>query len=182
MNFLDFLLLIPMVWLAYKGFSKGLIMGLFSVAALLVGIYACLHFTDWTSEKLKEQFEDSWATLAIWVYVVTFCGAFAAVYFSGKLVEKLVSVTGLSLLNQLGGAFLGLVKALLLCSGLLVAINALNVNDSWLSQKTKEKSLLYQPISDFSGWLIPAFERAEWLKETFQTKEQQSNLPLNKER
>ncbi len=162
MNFLDLLFLIPRAWFAYKGFSKGLIMELFSLAALLVGIYACIHFTDWTTKWLKETFTESWASMAICVYIITFCAAFAAVYFSGKFVEGLFKAGGMSIVNKLGGGFFGALKAALLLSALLVAVNSLNAKKDFLGKTTREKSFLYEPLSKLSAYIMPSFNNSEW--------------------
>ncbi len=163
MNFLDFLFLIPIGWLAYKGFTKGLIMELFSLMALLVGLYACIHFTDWTTGWLKSTFTESWASMAIFVYIVTFCAAFAGVYFLGKLVEKLVQVGGMGLFNKLGGGFFGAVKAALIISALLVAVNSLNAKKDFLGKEKQTGSLLYEPLSKFGTYIMPAFNHSEWV-------------------
>lgn len=162
MNFLDFLLLIPLAWFAYKGFSKGLIMEIFSVGALLLGIYACIHFTDWTSKWLQKTFTESWATLTICVYIVTFCAAFAGVYFFGKLVEKMFKAGGVGLANKIGGASFGLLKAALIISGLLVALNAINSQKELIGKESRESSLLYEPLSKFGSFVLPAFDKSDW--------------------
>lgn len=162
MNFLDLLLLIPIAWFAYKGFTKGFVMELFSLAAILIGIYACIHFTDWTASWLKETFTESWATAAICVYIITFCGAFAGVYFFGKLIEKLFQAGGLGLLNKFVGGFLGVLKAALLLSALLVAVNSLNAKKEFISAEVKNKSFLYEPLSRFSSYVLPAFNSSDW--------------------
>lgn len=167
MNFLDFLLIIPIAWLAYKGFSKGLVMELFSMAALLVGIYACIHFTDWTTTWLKKTFTETWASVAIFVYIVTFCGAFALVYFTGKLVERLFKAGGLSLPNKLGGGFFGAVKAALMISVVLIAINSLNAKKDFLGKETRSKSFLYEPLSKFGSYIMPSFNNSEWVTRYF---------------
>ncbi|MES2627459.1 MAG: CvpA family protein [Bacteroidota bacterium] len=163
MTFLDFLILIPIGWLGYKGFSKGLIMEIFSLAALLVGLYACIHFTDWTAGWLKETFTESWASAAICVYIITFCGAFAAVYFGGKLVEGLFKAGGMGVLNKLGGALIGALKAVLILSALLVAVNTLNAKKDFIGKSTREKSLLYEPVSKFGTYILPAYNNSEWV-------------------
>ncbi len=167
MNFLDLLLILPIAWFAYKGFSKGFVMELFSIAAVLVGIYACIHFTDWTAGWLKKTFTESWATAAICVYIITFCGAFAGVYFFGKLIEKLFKAGGMGLLNKFAGGFLGAMKAALLLSALLVAINSLNAKKDFLGKDVRNKSFLYEPLSKLSAFIIPAFNDSDWTSEYF---------------
>lgn len=138
-------------------------MELFSLGALLIGIYACIHFTDWTTKWLKETFTESWASMAICVYIITFCGAFAGVYFLGKLVEGLFKAGGMGILNKLGGGLIGAFKAAFLLSALLVAVNSLNAKKDFLGQKTREGSFLYGPLSKFSAVIMPSFNNSEWV-------------------
>jgi len=46
MNFLDVLLGIPLLWFTYKGFTKGFVIELATLVALLLGIYAAIHFSE----------------------------------------------------------------------------------------------------------------------------------------
>ena len=46
MNFIDVLILIPVIYAAWKGFKHGLIIEVFTLLALVVGIYAGIHFSD----------------------------------------------------------------------------------------------------------------------------------------
>ena len=59
MGVLDIIFIIPIIWLTYKGFSKGLIIELTTLAALFLGIYVSLHFSTYTANFLTEHFEMS---------------------------------------------------------------------------------------------------------------------------
>ncbi len=57
MNVLDIILAIPILWLAYKGFTKGLIIEISTLAALVLGIYASLHFSYITADFLRNNLD-----------------------------------------------------------------------------------------------------------------------------
>ena len=56
MNFLDILILLPVLYGAYKGFKHGFVIELFTLLAILVGIYVGIHFSDYTANWLKTSF------------------------------------------------------------------------------------------------------------------------------
>ena len=72
MNILDLIILIPLAWSAYKGFSKGLIISVASLLALLLGIYGSIRFSDITSGYLIDHFEFSSQYLPIISFAITF--------------------------------------------------------------------------------------------------------------
>ena len=45
MNFIDIILIIPIIWFIYKGFKKGFIIEIASLIALFLGIYVAIHFS-----------------------------------------------------------------------------------------------------------------------------------------
>jgi len=59
MNYLDLFFLIPILWGAYKGFSKGLIITIASLLALVIGVWGGLKFSNFTSGYLVDWFNIS---------------------------------------------------------------------------------------------------------------------------
>ena len=45
MNILDIILIIPLAWFAYRGFTRGFIIELASLVARIAGIWAARHFS-----------------------------------------------------------------------------------------------------------------------------------------
>ena len=56
-SYLDLIILIPILFGLYKGFTKGLILSLATLLGLLLGIYGGVKFSHITSRYLFEQFE-----------------------------------------------------------------------------------------------------------------------------
>jgi membrane protein required for colicin V production len=82
MKMLDLIILLPLIYGAYKGYKRGFIMSLFMLLAVIVGLYAAFHFTDVIVGYGKEHF--SWTSS--YIAPVTFLSLFlvvgAGVYLS----------------------------------------------------------------------------------------------------
>ena len=59
MSKIDIILIIPLLWGAFMGFRKGLVLELASLVGLILGIYGAIKFCDFTAEKLIEYVEVS---------------------------------------------------------------------------------------------------------------------------
>ena len=110
MNSIDILLLIPLIYGAWKGFKHGLIIEVFTLLALFVGIYVGIHFSDFTTHLLREYLRLNSKFLPIIAFTITFLAVGAMVYFLGKTIEKLIKVTALTPLNKFAGVFFSLLK------------------------------------------------------------------------
>ncbi len=56
MNYLDIISALLLAWFAFNGYRKGLIIEVASLAALILGVYAMLYFSDVTASFLIEFF------------------------------------------------------------------------------------------------------------------------------
>ncbi|MCC5922529.1 MAG: CvpA family protein [Crocinitomicaceae bacterium] len=166
MNFIDILLIIPLAYAAWKGFKKGLIIEVFTLLALLVGIYAGIHFSDWTSEMIADFFDITPNYLPVIAFTLTFLAIGAMVYFAGKMLEQMVKVVNLSPINKILGVLFGLLKMLYTISIFLILIETYDQRGNFFPEELKEKSLLYSPIKATASATIPAVqESAIWVKE-----------------
>ena len=87
MNLLDLLLLIPVVWLCIRGFSKGFIIELASLIVMVLGILAAWYFSSYVTDFLKDYFTLTEQVLRIIAYVVIFLAVMLVVYLIGKAIE-----------------------------------------------------------------------------------------------
>jgi membrane protein required for colicin V production len=159
MNWLDIVLAIPLLWFLYKGFRNGLIIELASLAALILGIYAALHFSFHVQGYLEENFEIAEKYLYIVSFAITFLIAAIVVYLAGKIIHKLVSIVALGFLNRLAGGIFGLLKAALVLSVILYFINGFD--QGLIKSDVKDKSILYAPIESIVPMIIPRLDLDE---------------------
>jgi len=158
MNVLDIILIIPIVWLMYRGFTKGLIIEFASLLALILGIWAAIHFSYYTGDILNEYFEISKRFLSIISFVITFIAVVIVVYFIGRIIEKFIDILALGFINKLFGAVFGIAKAALILSLLILIINSFDSRKSIITDKLREGSMLYSPIETLVPSLIPKLD------------------------
>jgi len=155
MNILDIIIIIPVVWLAYRGFSRGLIIEIATLAALILGIYFSVHFSDVVGSYLIKWFDLNTKYLHIIAFIVTFAGVVILVYIIGRILEKFINMIALGFINKLLGGVFGILKAVLLLSVLFFIINRFDTNQKLLTPKIKEGSLLYEHVAKVVPTIIP---------------------------
>lgn len=156
MNFIDILIIIPLCYAGWKGFKHGFVIELFTLLAILVGIYAGIHFSDFVAAWLKETFGWDSPYLPVVAFTITFLGVGAMIYFGGKLVEKMIKVVHLTPINKAFGIVFAVLKMLYILSVLLVLIESYDEKGDFFPEKTKQSSLLYEPVKNVSTTTVPA--------------------------
>jgi membrane protein required for colicin V production len=160
MNFIDIFLLIPIIYAAWKGFKHGLIIEIFTLLALIVGVYAGIHFSDMTAGFLRNSLNLTSNYVPVIAFTITFLGIGAMVYFLGKTIEKIIKVTQLTPLNKLAGVFFSVLKYVYILSTLLVLIESYDEKIGFFPPKVKESSLLYNPVLQLSKMSIPGINES----------------------
>lgn len=155
MNWLDVVLIIPMLWFTYKGFRNGFVVELASLAALVLGIFVALHFSYYTAGLLREYFDISEKYNYILSFAITFFLVAILVFLAGKIIHKLVNIIALGFLNRLAGALFGLLKTVLVLSVIIYFLNGFDTGSSLIKPEIKEDSHLYNPIKSIVPLLIP---------------------------
>lgn len=143
--------------------------------ALFVGIYAGVHLSDWMASFLQEKMNVQSENLPIISFVVVFLLVLVGLFFLGKLITKSVSAGGAEKWNQIGGAFFSLSKTLLFLSVVFVLFNAMDRKYGWLPKEQKVHSYFYEPIYNFSLFLLPSVENSDFYKKL----EEQQLAPID---
>jgi len=151
MNIIDIILIVPVAWFAYMGFRKGLIIELTSLAALILGIYAAIHFRGYIATFLSNNFNFNEEYVPIIAFVITFVIVVILVFILGKIIEKFINLIALGFLNKLAGTVFGIAKGVVLLSIVLLIIN--KFDEDFISESKKENSLLYRPILSVAPFL-----------------------------
>ena len=180
MNFLDILIIIPLIYAAYKGFKHGFIIEVFTLLALFVGLYAGIHFSDIVADFLTKQFNWNSPYLPVVSFTLVFLGLGAMIYFAGKAIERVVKVVNLSPINKIFGSFFGLTKALYFVSVALVLVESYDEKGKFIPEKKKEDAFLYTPIKKVSEYTIPGIETSNiFLKNAFRVTSDSTGLTVD---
>jgi membrane protein required for colicin V production len=155
MNTVDLVFAILLLWAAYRGFTKGFIVQLATLAALLLGILGAVMFSDFTSELIIKKFEVSGQYLPILSFAVTFIAIVIAVHLLAKMLNKLIDAIALGIVNRLLGVLFSILKTAFIVSIILVLINKADNKFNFIPDDTKENSILYKPLSNFAPMIFP---------------------------
>lgn len=164
MNVLDIILAIPLLWALYRGFRKGLIYMVASLAALVLGILGAVRFHENTGQLLNNWFNINTEHLNLIAFAVTFIGIVIVVHLAAFLADKLIKAVALNLVNRAAGMVFGLLVTGFVISIILMPIDAANRTRNFINPDTIEGSLLYRPLTKFAPTVFPYLKREEFRK------------------
>ena len=150
MNYLDILLLLPLLYGAYKGFSRGFVIEVATLLGLILGVYVAIKFSDYTENILRDFLDISSKYLSYIALSVTFLLVVVAIYLLGKILTKLVDIVSLGLVNKLLGTVLGIAKSFVILCIILLIADALDDKFQFMNKEVKENSLFYNPFLNFA--------------------------------
>ena len=153
MNTVDIILSVVLLLGVIQGFLKGFLVELAGLLALVLGIYAAIHFSDITFALLEDF--TSWKKEHLyWVsFAVTFIVVVILISILGKILTKIVNLIALGILNRIFGAVLGFFKMVFLVSLFFMFLSYSNLFN--IGEKTLEKSILYPPIRQLAPAILP---------------------------
>jgi len=163
MNIFDIVFLVILIYAAYKGFSKGLIIQAASLAALLLGVIGAIKFSGYTAFVLTKKFDFTGEYLQLTAFAITFVVIVIAVHIVARLTEKFAKAVALDFVNRILGLLFSVIKIAFIISIVLVIVNTINHRSHFLPEEKINKSLLYKPLSSLAPMLFPYF-RLEYEK------------------
>ena len=155
MNYLDYTICVPLLWGAYKGFSKGFLFEIALLIALVLGVYGALKCSSMASGYLQHHFHLSAALLPFVSFLAVFAAIVVTILLIAKLLELLIKPTPLGIINRIAGALLGIVKWAFIMSAFFYMLTPIDDQFHLLNEKTKEQSILYKPLTTFASYVMP---------------------------
>lgn len=150
MSYIDIVIILFLLYGAFRGFSKGLIVEIATLAGLVLGVYASIHYSGYTENFLRDFWNITSRYLSYIALGVTFIIVVIAIFLIGKMLTKLVDTISLGLVNKLLGTILGLAKYFIIVCVLLLVADALDDKFHFIGEETKQKSLLFYPFLNFA--------------------------------
>jgi len=157
MNILDIILIIPLLWFAYKGFANGLVLELASILALLLGIYLSVQFSAFVGAKIG--INGKYAALL--AFIITFIAVVILVQLLARMIDKAFKLTAIGILNKIGGIIFGVLKIALILSILFYIIDKLDYKKLIISDKNRNESKLLQPVAKIAPALYSEFRKED---------------------
>ncbi len=155
MNYFDIILIIPLLWGVYVGYTKGLVLNVASLLALLLGIWGACIFSKQVADSLMQHTGADERYMPVIAFIITFLLVVIGVHLLAKLLNKLIKAIALSFVNRMLGVVFSVGKNALFLSVFLLILNFIDARFPFISPKMKQQSLLYNPLSKIVPTIYP---------------------------
>ena len=103
---IDIIFLLLMLVAVFKGYSKGFIVALFSVAGFIVGLAAALKLSAFVAEKLSGTLNSSGKWLPVLSFLLVFIAVVLLVRLGAKVIQSGIELAMLGWVNRIAGILL----------------------------------------------------------------------------
>jgi membrane protein required for colicin V production len=168
---IDFTFIVLMAMACYKGYSKGLIVAVFSLVAFIVGLAAAIKLSAMVAGWLGTQVSVSKQWLPLLSFALVFMLVSLLVRLGARFIEKTVQFAMLGWVNKIGGILFFAVLYTIILSIIIFYAQQVKILDAKAISASKFYSFL-QPIApkviNGIGSVIPIFKDLfEQLQEFF---------------
>lgn len=157
LKFIDFIILIAIVWFGFKGIKKGLIYEVFSILAFLFGAWGALAFSKITEKFLHAQTE----IMQMLAWGITFFVIVALVFIIGKIVKSGISLIIPEIIDKVAGMLFGGLKVLFVFGIIFYYMCSIDVNEKIITPNAKEKMIMFKPAYNVASFLLPKIKETK---------------------
>jgi len=151
--FLDLLFVIILVLAIFKGYQRGLIVGIFSFVAVIIGLAAAIKLSTVVAGYIGETIKVSNEWLPVISFAVVFILVVVLIRLGANMIQKTVEISMLGWVNRLGGILLYIAIYGMVYSVVLFYAEQLKL----LQPDTIEKSVTYSYVQPWGPKIINGF-------------------------
>ena len=143
MNWLDIVILLPLLIGLVRGLMKGLVTEIIAIVAVVLGFIGAKLWGADFSAWILQQFTWPQPVCDAVAYALLFIGITLALNLVGRLISKLLKAINLGWVNRLLGGAFGVGKWAVIVLALVFCVNKLDTQFHFLKPELKSASLLY---------------------------------------
>jgi membrane protein required for colicin V production len=158
---LDLFFAVVIVLAIFKGYQRGLIVGLFSLVAVVIGLAAAMKLSAVAASYIGKTVNISQEWLPVVSFIIVFVLVVLLIRLGANAIERTVEVVMLGWLNKLGGILLYVVIYTIVFSVLLFYAEQIKL----LQPATIQQSVIYSFVQPWGpktingvGAIIPVFK------------------------
>lgn len=155
MNFIDYIFIFILIFSIIGGYKNGLIAEVASIAALILGIWGAIHFSQITTEQLVRYFNFQSVHIDIISFAITFVIIVILVHIVAATVSKMFEPGVLGVFNKMGGVIVGLLRSLLFLSIMLMIFDRIDRDMHFIPDNAKKESRMYDSIRNLAPSVFP---------------------------
>ena len=159
--FIDIIAIVLVILAVIKGFSKGLVIAIFSLLAFIIGLAAALKLSAVVAEYLETNTNISQRWLPILAFAIVFFIVILLVRLGAKAIESGLRMVMLGWLNKLGGIVFYLLLYFFIYSIILFYATQLHIIKTETIQTSVTYPIIYPMaplVMDALGSIIPFFK------------------------
>lgn len=161
MNWIDIIIVIPLLWGLYKGFSRGIIIEAATLIAFGASVWGGIKFHNSFSEWAQNFTGMESEYFPLFSFIILFIGILLIVFGIAKLIQYFVKAASLGFINRLAGGVFGMFKFGLLLSMIIFFLEAINKSIEFIPNEIKTNSLLYSHIQKIAPSVIPGLNESK---------------------
>ncbi len=158
---LDLIFAVIIVLAIIKGWQRGLIVGVFSLVAIIIGLAAAMKLSTVVANYLGKSVKISEQWLPVISFAIVFLIVVLLVRWGAKAIQKIAESVMLGWVNRIGGVIFYCVIYITVFSVLLFYAEQLKI----IKPATKEKSVTYSFVQPWGpkaingvGTVVPLFK------------------------
>ena len=158
MDLVDVCLVACIGWAAFRGWRRGLVQSLVSLAGLVLAYGFALTYGGSVAGWLGADAADSGAGVYLVGFVVVFLATIIGFYIGGRILHKILHTSPLGIVDTIGGVTAGVAKSLLVLGLLMILIRSLPLPGSLPA--AFDSSMLGRPVERSSLLLLDGIKAA----------------------
>jgi membrane protein required for colicin V production len=158
---LDLIFAVILILAVFKGYQRGLIVGIFSFLAVIIGLAAAIKLSVVVARYIGESVKVSEQWLPVISFILVFLIVVLLVRWGSKVIQRTAEVVMLGWINRMGGIIFYLALYIAVFSVLLFYAEQVHL----IKQETINKSVTYSFVSPWGpkainvfGMVIPFFK------------------------
>jgi len=150
---LDIIVAVILILAVIKGYQRGLIVGVFSLLAVIIGLAAAIKLSAVVAGYIGKAIKISDAWLPVISFAVVFIIVVLLVRLGANMIQKTVEISMLDWLNRLGGILFYLAIYIIVYSVILFYAEQIKL----LQPATAKESVTYSYIEPLGPKVIDGF-------------------------
>lgn len=155
MNWLDVLIVLPLLFGIVRGVMRGLVSEIIAIVVVIFGVLCARFWAPPFSEMLIAQFAWPKGVCDVVAYTLLFLAVAIVLSILARLLNKLLKAIHLGWINRLFGGLCGFVKYAIIVLIVIFAMDKTNETFHWLDESPVVKSsVVYPQAVKATHWVI----------------------------
>lgn len=147
---IDLILIALLLLASVKGYKRGLIVGVFSFVAVVVGLAAAVKLSVVAADAMRQYTDIAGGWIPLLSFLVVFIAVVLLIRLAANAIEEAVKIVTLGWANKLGGVLLYVALYTLVYSVVLFYLFSMGI----LSKTTTAESVTFAFLQKMGPWVI----------------------------